>query len=338
MLRLCGLTRLPTPRTVGRWLAAFRARHLPRLQRVNALVVARAIRHAGLRRLTIDVDGSVVSTGQQVQWAHRGYNPHHRKVPSYYPITAYEAQSGHVLRVQFRPGNVHDAKAARRFSRVLFDQLLYDARRRSTRSSFVWTVPFSGATSSRCWRTPGREYVIKVPFYALVGLKERVRQTRIWTPVMESVSCAEHDVVLAPWGGQCLPCRPLSAPRSSMCMTKNFQLDLFDPSDGHYEYCAVVTNKTICRPVLWAFMCGRGVHVKVYGELKSGFAFGSVSTMRYAANSAWQLLSVLAFNLMRGFQTRDDRGEAAGEQQTPGASFASRPFTRCATSACIGPA
>src|SRR2546428_13465453 len=44
------------------------------------------------------------------------------------------------------------------------------------------------------------------------------------------------------------------------------------------------------------------VHENVYGELKSGFAFGSVPTMRYAANSAWQGLSVLAFNLSRSFQ------------------------------------
>lgn len=63
VLRLCGLTRLPTARTVGRWLRAFRARHLPRLHALNAVVVARAIRHTGARRLTIDVDGSVVSTG-----------------------------------------------------------------------------------------------------------------------------------------------------------------------------------------------------------------------------------------------------------------------------------
>ena len=82
----------------------------------------------------------------------------------------------------------------------------------------------------------------------------------------------------------------------------NFQLDLFDPNDGHYEYSAVVTNKLIGGPALWAFMCGRGVHEKVYGELKSGFAFGSVPSMRYAANSAWQCLSVLAFNLSRSFQ------------------------------------
>jgi len=83
---------------------------------------------------------------------------------------------------------------------------------------------------------------------------------------------------------------------------KNFQLDLFDPSDGHYEYSAVVTNKALGGPALWAFMAGRGIHEKVYGELKSGFAFACVPTMQYAANSAWQCLSVLAFNLSRGFQ------------------------------------
>ena len=64
LLWLCGLKRVPTPRTVGRWLRAFRARHLPRLQWVNALVVARAIRQSAPRRLTIDVNGSVVSTAQ----------------------------------------------------------------------------------------------------------------------------------------------------------------------------------------------------------------------------------------------------------------------------------
>ena len=117
VLRLCGLRRMPTPRSVGRWLAAFRGKHLPALQRVNALVAAKAIAGARVRRLTIDVDGSVVSTGLQVERAQRGFNPHRRKVPSYYPITAYEAQSGQILRVQNRSGNVHDGKAALGFLR-----------------------------------------------------------------------------------------------------------------------------------------------------------------------------------------------------------------------------
>ena len=68
---------------------------------------------------------------------------------------------------------------------------------------------------------------------------------------------------------------------------KNFQLDLFDPSNGYYEYSSVVTNKVLGGKALWWFICGRGSHEKVYGELKRGFAFDCVPTMRYAANSAW---------------------------------------------------
>ena len=60
---------------------------------------------------------------------------------------------------------------------------------------------------------------------------------------------------------------------------KNFQLDLFDPADGHYEYSAVVTNKALSGRYLWRFMCGRGGHEKAYGELKSGFAFASVPSL-----------------------------------------------------------
>jgi hypothetical protein len=299
VLRFCGLRQRPTARTVGRWLGAFRARHLPRLQWVNALVTARAIRQTGQRRLTIDVDGSVVSTGQQVAWAQRGYNPHHRKVPSYYPITAYEAQSGQVLRVQNRPGNVDDAKGARRFLRDLVAQV-----RTTLGGGYRLEFRMDGAFFRRDildrLERAGAEYAIKVPFHPWLGLKARVRATRGWTRVADEVHGAEHQVDVACWARRC---RIVIYRRHVAHETaKNFQLDLFDPNDGHYEYSAVVTNKPLGVVALWAFMCGRGVHEKVYGELKSGFAFGAVPSMRYAANSAWQCLSVLAFNLSRSFQ------------------------------------
>jgi len=299
VLRLCGLTRLPTPRTVGRWLRALRARHLPRLHALNAAVVARAIRHTGTRRLTIDVDGSVVSTGPQVQWAQRGFNPHHRKVPSYYPITAYEAQSGQVLRVQNRPGNVHDGKGAQRFLRELFAQLAV-----TLGDGYIREFRMDGAFFRRDVLTllerHGAEYAIKVPFYPWLGLKPRVQQTRLWTRVTATVSYAENTIPVALWERHLRVVVYRTRVRHETA--KNFQLDLFDPDDGHYEYSAITTNKALGGAALWAFMCGRGTHEQVYGELKSGFAFACVPTMRYAANSAWQILSVLAFNLVRGFQ------------------------------------
>jgi hypothetical protein len=297
--RFCGLRQLPTARTVGRWLAAFRAVHLRRLQWVNALVAARAIRQSGGRRLTIDVDGSVVSTGLRVAWAQRGYNPHRRKVPSYFPITAYEAQSGHVLRVQNRPGNIHDGKAGVPFLRALLRQV------RATLGGYPLDFRMDGAFFRRdvieLLERAGAAYAIKVPFYPWVGLRTKVRQTRTWTRVSHRVSCAEQTVTLKPWGDRRVRI-VLYRSRVAHETAKNFQLDLFDPNDGHYEYSAVLTNKALGGPALWAFMAGRGVHEKVYGELKSGVAFACVPSMQYAANSAWQALSVLAFNLSRSFQ------------------------------------
>lgn len=52
-------------------------------------------------------------------------------------------------------------------------------------------------------------------------------------------------------------------------------------------------------------MNGRGTHEKVYGELKSGFAFAAIPTQSYHANSAWQLLNLMAFNLNQAMQARD---------------------------------
>jgi hypothetical protein len=48
---------------------------------------------------------------------------------------------------------------------------------------------------------------------------------------------------------------------------RNFQLDLFTPDDGHFEYAAVATNLALDLPVLCAFICGRGAQEKTPSPL-----------------------------------------------------------------------
>jgi hypothetical protein len=217
---------------------------------------------------------------------------------SYYPITAYEAQSGQILRVRNRPGNVHDGKAALGFLRTLFAQLA--ATLNGYRLEFRMDSAFFRRDIIELVEHHGAEYAIKVPFDPWVGLKEEVQQTYRWERMDDTVSCGDHHVAVTQW-------RPVFRvvvfrKRLGHATAKNSQLDLFDPTDGHYEYSAVVTNKPLSGPLLWAFMCGRGAHEKAYAELKSGFAFDCVPTMKYAANSLWQLISVMAFNVVRAFQ------------------------------------
>jgi len=299
LLRFCGLQRLPTPRTVGRWLRRFTQKHVERLLRVNDEVVAEGIRRAGLRRLTIDVDGSVVSTGLKAQWAARGFNPHHRKVPSYYPITAYEAQSGQILRVKNRPGNIHDGKASLGFLRSVFGQIR-ETLGSGYRLEFRMDGAFFREDVVRMLLGRDAEFAIKVPFFEWTDLKGTIQRRRRWKRVNRDVSCFSQALYCEPWDMtlRVVIYRKQVRHRSR----KNYQLDLFDPSNGHFEYSAIATNKSLNGKNLWLFMNGRGSHEKAYGELKNGYAFDSVPTAHYGANSAWQVLSVLAFNLVNSFQ------------------------------------
>ena len=92
------------------WLRQFTQETLAPLVALNRDLVTEAVARLALPRLTIDVDGSVIRTGATVGWAFRGFNPHHRKDPSYSPLVAHVAQTGHILRLKNRPGNVHDSR------------------------------------------------------------------------------------------------------------------------------------------------------------------------------------------------------------------------------------
>ena len=83
---------------------------------------------------------------------------------------------------------------------------------------------------------------------------------------------------------------------------KNFQLDLFTPDDGHFEYAAVATKMVLGLPALHAFICGPGAQEKTIAELKGEFALDVIPIRHYGANTAWLQLSVLAHNLIRSFQ------------------------------------
>jgi hypothetical protein len=147
--RFAGLARIPTDGTVVNWLKQFTQATLQRVIAVNRAVLYEHLERLQLPRLTIDIDGTVVRTGNTVAWAFRGYDPHFKKDPSYYPLLVHFAQTGHIPRLKNRPGNVHDSRGAARFVHDLIDELRggsADGRRWSS----AWMRPFSRRT---CWRS-----------------------------------------------------------------------------------------------------------------------------------------------------------------------------------------
>ena len=124
----------------------------------------------------------------------------------------------------------------------------------ATRSNSAWMAPFSGATPglarARRGRVRDQGPLLPVgraagegPPDAHVDAGDRPRELRR--------ACGRGRDL----GRQCFRV-VVYRTHVEHATAKNFQLDLFDPSDGHYEYSAVVTNKAIGGPALWAFMCG----------------------------------------------------------------------------------
>jgi hypothetical protein len=143
------------------------------------------------------------------------------------------------------------------------------------------------------------DFALKVPMSPWLDLKPRIQLRTKWIPVADGISAFEMLLPIPKWN---LRLRVVCYRKQVFHPTaKNFQLDLFSPDDGIYEYSAVATSLSLDPKDLWFFMAGRGAQEKTLAELKTGLAFDTVPTRRYAANSAWQWLSVLAHNLHRDF-------------------------------------
>ena len=299
LARLCGLARIPSDRTVVNWLKQFTRHSLRALERLSCELLYEQIERLGLRRLTIDVDGTVIRTGTQVAWAQRGFNPHHPKDPSYYPLLAHLAQTGQVLKLKNRPGNVHHSRGAEAFLR----QLITDLRARFGRArklEFRMDAAFFQAKLIRLLQRQGCGYAIKASFNRWTGLKALVAAQPHWSAIAPQVSGFETRLRLKAWD---LELRVvLYRKRVHHPSAKNFQLDLFSPDDGCFEYSAVATNLALTPKAVCYFTVGRGAQEKTFAELKGEFALDVVPTNHYGANSAWQQLAVLAHNLLRGFQ------------------------------------
>ena len=158
----------------------------------------------------------------------------------------------------------------------------------------------------------GVEYAMKMPMWKWLEVRDRIRERKSWTKVHASVDGFSLRLRLKPWKRteRVIVYRK----RISRRPAKDFQLELFEPDDGYYEYSMVVTNKIDSVATIWHFMAGRGAHEKTLGELKQNCAFGSVVTNDWDANSTWQLLSALTHNLVRDFQLK--AGLAASRQNS----------------------
>lgn len=323
VLRVLGLRTTPDVSTISRALAVLDETSVDKLRLlVRELVLERLVllRPA---RITLDFDGSVISTGRRAEGTAVGYNREKKGQRSYYPLFCTVAQTGQVLDVLHRPGNVHDSRSAEEFIRTCIKEVRAVLGR--VRIEARMDAAFYSAAIVRMLDGHDVEFTISVPFERLASLKAVIEGRKRWRPIEETTSFFEPHWKPKSWVRRH---RLVVVRQETKVQDKQpLQLDLFVPHQRGYAFKAIVTNKKLCARKLLAFHNGRGSQESVFAELKSQAAMAYVPTRTLAGNQAYLLSAVLTHNLGRELHmVVEEPARATTEKRT-----ACWPFTQLAT-------
>jgi hypothetical protein len=298
--RFCEFERIPTRFTIVRFLKGITDEALKGIIELNSSLLAEQIKKLGLATLTIDIDGTVISSRGKPEQSGKGYNPIKRGAYSYFPLTAYLAQTGHFLKIMNRSGNVHDSNGSCDFIKELSAGLRFMLGERM-KLQIRHDSAFFSEKGLKMYEEERLEYATKVPFWRYPVFKQITAGHRRWRRMDSKTHYFFKRMKLGSWESErmFLFVRVAIPKREK---AKEAQLDLFSPDDIDYRYSVICTNMKLKAKNLFRFMSGRSAQENAIGELKSNFAFDAIPSDSYNANSAYQQLSMASYNLMNSFQ------------------------------------
>ncbi len=296
--RVLGLNNLPDVATISRTLANSDARSVESFQRLVREIVQERIASMGLARVTIDFDGSTLGTGRFAEGTAVGFNRKKKGQRSYYPLYCTIAQTGQVLDVLHRSGNVHDSNGAIDFIKqcvqavqLALPGVLIEIR--------VDSAFFSDEIVQMLAKE-GIEFTVSVPFERFPELKGMVEKQSHWDTINTEIDFFEKSWKPQSWQQSY---RFLFVRKTvKIKQKKPVQLNLFVPSENGYEYKVVITNKTIGAGRVVAFHNGRGSQEGIFAELKSHNQMDYIPTRTWVGNKLYLLSTILAHNLTRELQ------------------------------------
>ena len=296
--RLLGVSRLPDVATVSRTLASLDDASVTHLRRLSRQRVLKQLNQLGLARITLDFDGSVLSTGRFAEGTAVGFNKKKKGQRSYYPLFCTVAQTDQVLDVWHRPGNVHDSNGAKAFIlacvreiKAILPSCVIEARM----DSAFFSDDIVGMLD-----TEGVEFTISVPFERFTALKAMIERRKRWRRLNGQWSFFESNWKPDSWNDRHRFVFVRSHNRQQY--KGAVQLDLFIPYETGYDFKVIVTNKRLSAKKALTFHNGRGAQEGVFAELKSQTQLDYVPTHKKAGNQIYLFSAVLAHNFNRELQ------------------------------------
>jgi hypothetical protein len=293
--RVLGLSKLPDVATISRMLASIDQSSVEHLRALLGERVLDRLSALEIGRVTLDFDGSVIGTNRHAEATAVGFNKKKKGQRSYYPLFCTVAQTGQVLDVLHRPGNVHDSNGAQAFIETCIERIR--AALPGVAIETRMDAAFFSDTLVEMLEASGVEYTISVPFERFVALKQCIEARRRWTAIDEPCSYFEQRWKPKSWQRR----RRFVFIRTHVRKQHKepVQLDLFVPYEYGHEFKAILTNKDHSAREVLMFHQGRGAQEGIFAELKSDNQLAYVPTRTWLGNQTYLLSVLLAHNLAR---------------------------------------
>ena len=299
LCRVLGISKIPDVSTVSRTLGDTNEAGYQKVKDLSREIVYERLKKEKLPRLTVDFDGSVISTKGHAEGSAVGYNKSKKGSRSYYPLLSTVAQTSQILNWKHRSGNVHDSNGAFEFILENLVGLQSEMGSHVTLETRMDSAFFNDET---VWglNTENVEFTISVPFERFTELKGYVENRKRWNTADDTWSFFEMKWKPKKWDDKY---RFIFLRKKSKKITKGaIQLDLFKPVSHEYTYKVIVTNKTTCAKSIVHFHNGRGTQEGIFAECKQHSAMDYIPFKKRISNKLFFASSAIAHNLGREIQ------------------------------------
>ncbi len=279
---------LPAPNSQGDFLRRFGHMALARLGRVNARQVRRLLARGGHKRLTLDIDSSLIEADKkEAQKTYKGFD-------GYNPLLAWLDEPNVFLSGVFRPGNSSPQSHLR--------SQLGQCRRMLPKGTKLRV-----RSDSAGYNLSVMSYCLKhdIEFSITADLDAAVRESVEAIPdgKWQLIVRGEETFLLAETihvPGGCTS-QPLPALRLIVTKKLSGQLELFKDPIKHRAIITTLPEMMNTVEVL-DHHNDRGRMEKAIGELKNGFGLERLPCGQLMANAAYLQVCLIAYNLVQTFK------------------------------------
>ena len=296
--RFLGLKRLPDVATISRAFSTLDEEAVAAYRAMSRNLVLGRLEGERLARVTLDFDGSVLSTSRHAQGTAVGFNRKKKGARSYYPLFCTVAQTAQILDLHHRPGNVHDSNGSKPF----IASCVKEVRSRLPKASVEARVDSAFFDEGQLVEldSEGVEFTASVPFARFPKFKKIIEARKRWHRIDDTWSYFECDWKPDRWseGFRIVVIRQ----RKAVPIKGPLQLDLFEPRSHEYDYQVIITNKKCSAKHVMEYHHGRGSQEGVFAEAKQYCQLEYIPVRTLYGNQVYCLSAVMAHNLTRELQ------------------------------------